>query len=236
MSILVFQHHPQEGPAALGRILQDHGCRLRTLHLYTGDDVPGDLDGVDGVVSMGGPMNVDQADDHPWMAQETALLKAAHEAGKPIVGICLGAQLVAAALGGKVAKMAKPEAGWGNVRLSFPGSTDPLYAVIGWDTMQFHMHGCEVTDLPAGAAPLAGSRACRTQSFKVGYRTYGFQYHFEWTRKDIEQFADDPLTTEAGLTAGQIVADCDKHYGAYRRLGDRLGERIALLLFPLDKR
>jgi GMP synthase (glutamine-hydrolysing) len=236
MSLLVFQHDRTEPPAVLGSILRDHGHRLRVVELFDGQPLPPDLDDVDGIVSMGGSPNVDQAAEYPWIAGEMALLKQAHDRSIPIVGVCLGAQLIAAALGGKVAAMATPEAGWANVKQSFPGTIDTIYQGIPWDTMQVHMHGQEVTTLPPGGTPLAGSKLCKTQAFRVGMTTYGFQYHFEWDRNGIVEASKDGLVGKAGVTAESIVQGIEQHYHSYRRLGDRLCETIALMLFPLDRR
>jgi len=236
MSLIVFQHHRDEGACLLGATLQSLGHKLEHVALYDDQPVPNDLDGVDGIISMGGPMNVGDADEHNWIGPELAYLKAAHDADVPIVGICLGAQLLASALGGKVAEMDRPEVGWQTVTLAFPGTTDNLLAGIGWNTTQFHLHGQQVTDLPAGSAPLATSGACRNQAFKVGMRSYGFQYHFEWNRRQIQQFARDWLVTKAGVVADDIIAQCDEHFDAYRRLGDRLCRQIGMLLFPVDKK
>jgi GMP synthase-like glutamine amidotransferase len=236
MSLLVFQHQASEPPAVIGSVLRDHGHALRVVELHAGQPVPVDLDGVDGILSMGGAPNVDETEKHPWLAAEMAYLKAAHGRGVPIVGICLGAQLIAAALGGKVAAMATPEVGWGNVKMAFPGTIDTIYTGIPWETMQVHLHGQEVTALPPGATPLAGSKACKTQAFKVGSTTYGFQYHFEWSETDIRAAAKDDLTARAGVNPETVIQGIAQHYDQYRRLGDRLCETIALMLFPIDKR
>lgn len=236
MSLLVFQHHPEEGAYALGAALQNLGHKLDHVALYDGDPVPPDLDGIDGIVSMGGPMNVADAAEHPWIDAELAYLAAAHEADVPIVGICLGAQLLATALGGKVAAMDQPEVGWQPITLAFPGTVDNLFAGIPWNTTQFHLHGQHVLETPPGAAPLAGSKLCRNQAFKVGMRSYGFQFHFEWTRPQIERFSRDWLVTRAGVVADDILAQTDQHYEGYRRVGERLCQQIAMLLFPIDKR
>lgn len=236
MSLLVFQHQASEPPAMLGAVLRDHGHKLRVIELYAGQSVPPDLDDVDGILSMGGAANVDETAKYPWLAGEMAYLKTAHERSVPIVGICLGAQLIAAALGGKVAAMAVPEVGWGNVKLAFPGTIDTIYMGLQWDTVQMHLHGQEVAALPPGATPLAGSKACKTQAFKVGPTTYGFQYHFEWTDADIRAAAHDELVKKAGVNPETIVQGIAQHYDGYRRLGNRLCETIALMLFPIDKR
>ena len=236
MSLIVFQHQSDETSSTLGQTLAKHGHKLRTIELFEGDRVPPDFDDVDGVISMGGAMDVDQKDAYPWIEQEMNYLRRAHEAGLPIVGICLGAQLIAEALGGTVGKMDKPEVGWAEVKLAFPGTIDPVYAGIPWQTMQMHMHGCEVKELPADSTPLASSAMCKTQAFKVGLTTYALQYHPEWTRKEIEYWATVPFVEKAGVAAEDIVTGCDEHYEIYRHLGDRFAERMAQILFPLDKR
>jgi GMP synthase (glutamine-hydrolysing) len=236
MSLLVFQHHKNEPASILGTVLRDHGHHLRVIELYAGQSVPSDLDNVDGIISMGGPANVDETEKYPWLAKEMEYLKNAHARSVPMVGICLGAQLIATALGGKVAAMAKPEVGWAGIKLAFPGTVDTIYQGIPWESMQGHLHGQEVTQLPPGGTPLAGSKLCKTQAFKVGLTTYAFQYHFEWTEQDIRLAAKDEMVARSDTTSDSIEKGIAQHYDGYRRLGDRLCETIALMLFPVDKR
>lgn len=238
MAILIFEHHPLERPSRLGDVLRDHSHRLRVCQLHKGDDPPPDLDSIDGVVSLGGPMNVDETDRYPWMPRELELLAEAHKREVPIVGICLGAQLLAKALGGDVTAMDQPEVGWEPVKQSFPGTMDPLHNGIPWTTRQFHMHGYEIVDLPAEGLGLAGSATCRNQSFKVGLTSYGFQYHFEWTRAEIQAVVDANSETigKAGTTPDELRRGLEQHYDLYRHLGDRLCNNIAGLLMPVDKR
>ncbi len=236
MSIVVFEHHPTEGPAALGSSLRARGHRMCHVKLYDGHTVPVDLDEVDGIISMGGPMNVDQEALYPWLEQEMQYLKTAHVAGLPIVGVCLGAQLIASALGGHVRQMPQPEIGWHSMALGFAGTQDPVYAGMGWQSIPFHIHGQEVARLPAGATPLAGSALCAHQAFKVGLTTYGFQYHFEWSMRDLEVVVTDPFIAQAGLSGQKILNEAKHYYGQYRRLGDRLCQTIAANLFPVDNR
>lgn len=237
MAILVLQHHPAEHPARLGATLRDFGHRLRVIELNDGDALPPDLDDVDGIITLGGPMNVDQAGKHPWLEAEFELVRRAHEQGVPLVGLCLGAQVIAHALGGKVQPMDQPEVGWLAVRQSFPGTIDPLLSGIPWRTTQFHLHGQQITDLPEGGVPLAGSDATPIQAFKVGLRTYAFQYHFELARPDIDAMLEASRTwVEPTVSIDQVRDATADHYELYRHLGDRLGSNIANLLMPLDKR
>lgn len=241
MAIVVLQHDARDPVANLGRILSDIGHSLRIIRLNEGDALPSDLDEVEGLISLGGPMNVDEADQHPWMADEMAMIRQAHDTGVPVVGICLGAQLIAAALGGEVAKMPQEEIGWHELQLAFPGTMDVMYAGMPWKTMQFHAHAYEVTKLPPGAVPLAGSKLCRNQAFKVGFKTYGFQYHFEWNRRELDAWLD-AVSARAGQGGFGSTTDLnairdqmDTHYGMYRHLSDRLCGNIATFLFAIDK-
>lgn len=238
MALLVFQHYPLEKPAHLGDVLRDLGHRLRVVRLHDGGQLPPDLDDVDGIVSLGGPMNVDEQTQHPWLAGEMNLIRQAHEAQLPVVGVCLGAQLIAVALGGEVKPMATPEVGYHPVTLAFPGTTDPMMSGIPWNCTQFHLHGQEVTKLPPGATPLAASKVSKNQAFRVGMTTYGFQYHFEWTPEQIDQVLDisGPVLQQAGVTAAQVREQGANHLETYRHFGDRLSQNLATLLFPLDKR
>ncbi|MEM8738691.1 MAG: type 1 glutamine amidotransferase [Planctomycetota bacterium] len=240
MAIVVFEHHPLETAGRLGTVLNEYGHKLQIVELHADDTVPPDLDDVDGVISMGGPMNTDEAEQHPWMQHELDYLRAAHDADLPVLGVCLGAQLIATALGGEVERMDQPEIGFGPVKSTFFGSTDPLHLGIPWDMTMFHAHARHVTKSPPGGTPipLSGSAACKTQAFRVGLNTYGFQYHFEWTRRTIDMvLQDDPEFYGSGnLSLDQLSLSLDQHYDTYRHFGDRLCHNFATLMFPLDKR
>jgi len=232
MSLLVLQHEMDETSAVLGQFLQQRSHRLITVPLHNSDTpLPENLDNITGLLVMGGSMNVDEQDQHHWMQPEMDLIKKAHDANLPMVGICLGAQLIATALGGEVTKMETPEIGWHNVKLAFPGTTDAVLAGQSWDSIQFHLHGQEVTKLPPGGVPLAGSALCPNQAFRIGLNCYCFQYHFEWDRPQLEYFAKSHFVTSNKHDADAIIAQCDEHYHNYRRRGDRLCELIATLLF-----
>ncbi|MEM6394260.1 MAG: type 1 glutamine amidotransferase [Planctomycetota bacterium] len=240
MAILITEHHPLDSSCRLGEVLRDHGHKLRTVRIHANEPLPEDLDDIDAVISMGGPQDTDQLDEHPWMARELEIIKQAHDAELPVLGVCLGAQLIAVALGGEVSRMDKPEVGFEKTTQSFFGSTDPLLQGIPWNTMAYHAHGCEVTKAPAGGTPipLVSSAASKNQAFRVGLTTYGFQYHFEWTRKRIGDFLDHfhEFAAASGKSRAELNDELDQHYDMYRHLGDRLCQNLCDRLFSINRR
>jgi GMP synthase-like glutamine amidotransferase len=248
MAIIVFQHWNTGTAGRLGLTLRDHGFSLdiRRVDLPANHadqrglnvGVPTDFDNVHGVVVLGGPQNVTDADKHAWMAQELEFIKAAHLRELPVIGVCLGHQMIAHALGGTVGSMDKPEIGFTRVKLSPPGQTETIMGGIGWDVPQYQSHGQEVKTLPPGAMPFASSTACKIQAFKAGIRTYGFQYHFELDRAAIDQYvaADAQDMAKVGLTAAEITTQAQQHYEMFARSADRLCVNLATMLFPVARR
>ena len=240
MAILILEHNDLDAAERLGEVLRDHGHHLDIVRLHHGDPLPPDLDNIDGLISMGGPQNVDEIDQHAWMQGEIDLIKQAHDSGRPVLGVCLGAQFIAHALGGEVTKMEAPEMGMAKVTESFFGQNDPLLAGLPWNTFQMHAHGCEVTKTPPGGtpAPLSSSAGCKVQCFRVGLTTYGIQYHFEWKKERCLGLIDakKDWREQTGQSADELKQGVEDHYDLYRHLGDRLCKNICDLLFPLDNR
>lgn len=243
MSILVLQHCATCGPGRLGMTLRDHGVRLDVRRpdqheVDTPRGLPGDLDGVDGLIILGGPQNVTDIAQYPWMQQEAAYIKRCHEATLPIVGICLGAQLIAHALGGKVEARSKPQVGFDEVQITPAGQVEPVLGGIAWRHPQFFSCGQEIKQLPPGATLLAGSGATPVQAFKAGVRTFGFAYHFECDRPLLDALigASTSMLSGAGVAEGYLAASIDQHYPTYARLSDRLSLNLATLCFPVMRR
>ncbi len=237
MAIVLVEHSPSAGAGRLGTALRDHGHRLRVIRTHAGAALPADLDDVDGLVSCGGPQA--PTGDEPWLAAEVRCLQAAHERALPIVGICLGCQLLARALGGEVGPLAAGiELGWHEVTLTDSGREDVLHAGIAWKSMQPAWHRYGVTRPPPGARVLARSARTPVQAWALGLRTYAFQYHPEIDARTLETWArESPQDlAEAGTTAERLAQETARHGPAFERLTDRLFESIALYLMPADRR
>jgi GMP synthase (glutamine-hydrolysing) len=240
MAIVVLQHG-EDGIGRLGPVLRDDGFStdVRRLDLPPskgGRGIPPDYDNVQGVISLGGHMNVADTAAHPWIEQEIAYLRGAHERQLPIVGICLGHQMLAKALGGDVAPASKPEWGFCRVTQTPPGNVDVMLAGQPWGTYQFQSHFQEVSKVPDGATVLASSKDCKVQILRAGLRSYGFQFHFEFTRAQIEGFTRDQTCqkemAQAGLTPPDLLRQLEEHYDTFDRLATRQCQQIATLMFP----
>lgn len=232
MAIIVLQHSDAGRSGRLGLTLRDHAHRLDVRRPDKGEALPPDLDGVEGLVVLGGPQNV--GEDLTWLKQEETLIRAAHDEALPVVGICLGAQIVASALGGEVQAMDRPIVGFREVRLNPVGQTDTLLAGMAWNSMQFCTHGRCVSKVPPGAQILAGSDHCACQIFKVGLRTYGFQFHFEADREIMGALLKESpdFLQQAQTSVEAVETEAEHHYASFARLGDRLSVNIATFLIP----
>jgi GMP synthase-like glutamine amidotransferase len=177
---VVLQHVSHEGPGAIGTAVADAGADLSVVRLDRGERVPGGgaVADMTGLVVMGGPMGVH--DDVSWLEAERALVRCAVEAELPVLGVCLGAQQLAAAVGGIVTKGPVPECGVGEVHLTNEAIRDPLFGPAPSPLPCVHWHG-DTFSLPEGAVRLAGNEAYENQAFRFGRRAYGLQFHVEVT-------------------------------------------------------
>ena len=206
MRVCVVQHVAFEGPGAIGPWLERRGATVRRVALHESASLP-KLDEFDALVVMGGPMGVHDSDRHPWLAAERELLARAMHAERPVLGVCLGAQQMAAALGAHVAPGPGREIGWWPVH-----AEDESKAVGLCDASTvFHWHGDQF-DLPPGARLVASSPICPCQGFLWGRRTLGLQFHLETTPDGLDALihhgSEDLITAGTGYV--QLPADMQR--------------------------
>jgi GMP synthase-like glutamine amidotransferase len=193
MRILVFQHIPVEHPGIFRDFLAEDGIPWDAIELDENAPVPS-LDGYDALWVMGGPMDVWEEEKYPWLAGEKAAIReAVSERGLPFLGVCLGHQLLAAALGGSVAPMKAPEVGILDVRLAPDATHDRLFTGLANPIKCLQWHGAEVVEPPDNATVLASSPVCPVQALRVGDKAYGLQYHVELTASTISDWGAVPV-------------------------------------------
>jgi GMP synthase (glutamine-hydrolysing) len=177
MRVLVLQHIACEPPGVYEEVLRERGATIHRVELDENEPLP-DWHEFDAVIAMGGPMSVNDEEQLPWLRKEKTLINEAVRAGVPFFGACLGAQLLAASLGGAVFRGPKPEVGLLPVFLTAEAATDPVFAGIPPEMLTFQWHG-DTFSLPAGSVLLASSPAFLHQAFRWGKRAYGLQFHLE---------------------------------------------------------
>lgn len=178
MNTYIFQHVEFEGPGKITEILKARGHNIHIVRLYAKDKIPNVSD-VDFAILMGGPMSVLEEEKYPYFIEEKEFCRQMTFLGRPMLGICLGAQMIASAHGAAIRKNFEKEIGW------FPIT----HLNSGELQMVFHWHG-ETFDIPEGAALLASSIACKNQAFKLG-NSYGLQYHLETTPESMESIIEN---------------------------------------------
>lgn len=185
----ILQHVAWEPAGLVGEVARERGVLIEVRRMDQGAAVP-PIDDVAGVIAMGGPMGVRDAPSLPFLGAEMTLLRAAVERGRPVLGICLGAQLLAAALGARVEKGGAPEVGLGEVRLTAEGRSDPVLGVAGAAVVPVvHWHE-DTFEIPNGAVRLAETALYPNQAFRAGAHAYAFQFHLEVDRSLARTWAD----------------------------------------------
>jgi GMP synthase-like glutamine amidotransferase len=187
LKILVFQHVASEHPGNFREVMKARGCTMHAVELDEGESIP-DLEGFDVLLVMGGPQDVWQTAQFPWLLDEMKAVTAWVRAGRPYLGMCLGHQLLAQGLGGEVGPMDVPEVGISQVRVE----ADPIFAGLpeSWPCMQWH--GAEVKRLPEHSVSLATSPGCAIQAQRWGRCAYGMQFHMELTHTTTAEWAGLP--------------------------------------------
>jgi GMP synthase-like glutamine amidotransferase len=259
---VILQHVPFEGPGRIVPVFRDFGIPIDIRHLYRGDPLPENLDDIRILIIMGGPMGVADIGkpEYPFLAGEVTLLKRMIAEDRPVLGICLGAQLLAHAAGAKVYPNTKPpanpgdppvpapEIGWGGITLPFPGGTEPIVMGLMNDAPMFHWH-FDTFDLPKlptppptppGAPPstgcvlIASTRTCKNQAYRFKNRLFGFQFHFEMDPTGIEAMlahGQETITKVLGPEGPKkILEDTARYYAQNERLGNRILRNLVQFL------
>jgi GMP synthase-like glutamine amidotransferase len=211
MRVLAFRHVPFEGVGSIEPLLHQRGIGLDYADLYKDGARDPDIAAYDGLIFLGGPMSAN--DPLPYLDRERALIAKAVERGQPLLGICLGSQLIARVLGAEVRRNGEKEIGWFDIHLTESAADDALFRGIGAQETVFHWHA-DTWELPPGAARLAWSQACRNQAFRAGNNIYGMQFHLEVTPAMI---ADWQLQDENCGDVRELPTPLDPHAHSARQ-------------------
>jgi GMP synthase (glutamine-hydrolysing) len=227
--IYVLQHHPVENLGTMADALEGSALAWQYIRVNDGQPVPASMKNAGGLIVMGGPMGVYQTDRYPWLRDEMRLIEDAIKSDLPVLGVCLGAQILAAALGAKVDRNPNgKEIGWHPIRLSDSAKDDRLMRDLPAAMTPFHWHG-DIFDLPPGAVSLASSDKTPCQAFRHGDKTYGFQFHFEATRESVEAMAAafaKELVRE-NIPADTMIAQADEFLPRLTTIADTVFTRWA---------
>lgn len=208
--ILVFQHVAAEPLGTLDPLIRQRGHRMRFVNFEREPDAQVDVSHYRGLIVLGGPMNVAEAGQRAHLRTEMHAIECMLAQGKPVLGICLGAQLLAHVLGARVWRQARPEIGWHRLCTTAAGRADAVLAPLGAGIDVFQWHACRF-DLPAGAVHLAATAGCPPQAFRYGEHAYGFQFHLEMDRPLIERWLNNPAyhaeLVRSGMDAAHVRRD-----------------------------
>lgn len=197
--IFVIKHIENEGPGMIEPFFTDRGWKLEIIEMSKGGVLPDSLDAVAALIILGGFMSVYDEKEYPFLKEEDLLIRKALIEEVPLLGICLGAQLLAKTCGARVTKAPKQEIGWHKVKKTVEGKEDILFMGNPEYLQVFQWHG-DTFDIPEGALLLAEGKECKNQAFRVGHNAYGLQFHIEVTEEMIENwFSEDKEKIDLAL-------------------------------------
>ena len=234
MRVLGIVHQRDAGPGVFATAIREAGAELDEWTLAERPQPPADPLGYDAVFTLGGAMNVDEPERHGWLAEEGALLRELLAREVPLLGLCLGGQMVAQAAGATPRRARRPEIGWHPVEVTEEGREDPLLGPLAPGFEAFQWHSYEFP-LPPGAVPVARSEVC-LQSARIGTRAWAVQFHPEVSHADalhwIDDYRSDPDAVRIGLDPGALRAETEAKIGAFNELGRELCRRWLALAAP----
>ena len=231
--VWVIQHIVCETLGTIADALEGPGILYQYIRPFAGDRVPEEMGDASGLIVMGGPMGVYERDAYPFLADEMRLIEKALQAQVPILGVCLGSQLLAATLGAAVTKGQRKEIGWYPVTLADACKDDPLWSGAESPFTAYHWHG-DVFELPSGATALASSAMTKHQAFRYDRNAYGFLFHMEVTtgmiRDMVNAFAEE--LREAKVDGKEILNRTAECLPPLQAIGQSVFQRWARLLEP----
>jgi GMP synthase (glutamine-hydrolysing) len=222
--VVVFQHVPYEALGVLEPLIRRRGFDIETVNLWNTASARPELDGADALIVLGGPMAVYESGRYPHLMTETKIIQHAIERDVPVLGVCLGAQLIAGALGARVYPSGVKEIGWYDVFPSDAAKNDPLLRHLCSTEKLFQWHG-DTFDLPHGAVHLASSPLCSQQAFRYGDNVYALQFHLEVDAAMIESWVEAPRNEREVSSLGgdalrrQIASDTALYAARLEQLG-----------------
>jgi GMP synthase-like glutamine amidotransferase len=227
MNVQVFQHSSSEGLGAIEPWLRGRGAEIATTQFFAGA-LPPPIESIDALIVMGGAMSANDEGELPWLRGEKRFIAQAVERGLPVLGVCLGSQLIANVLGGRVFPNANREIGWFPVLRTPDAAAHRLGACLPREAEVFHWHG-ETFTLPPGAVHLMRSAACENQAFAVGANVLGVQFHPEITEESAREWFDDAgdrLGTGPYVTSAEAAMKSPERFGRTHALLGRILDRF----------
>jgi GMP synthase (glutamine-hydrolysing) len=229
MRIHYLQHVPFEGLGYIGKWADDCGYSVTRTSLFKGEKPPDPAE-FDCLVVMGGPMGVDDVSQYAWLTPEKHFIEQVIHTEKQVLGICLGAQLIAQVLGARVFRNKEKEIGWYPVTATETAGQSLMERILPQTFQAFHWHG-DTFDLPTGAVHLARSEACRHQAFSYGENTLGLQFHLESTRESIDlliQNCGDELVKGKYIQGEEMIRRQSERISPSNELMKAILEEIAV--------
>lgn len=220
------QHVSFEGLGSIEEWLQDAGYEITSTQLYKSEKLP-NIEDIDLLIVMGGPMSVNDESHHSWLAEEKAFVKSAIQTGKSVLGICLGAQLIAHSMGAKILPSTAKEIGWFPITAVIPQQKTTF--LFPKETEVFHWHG-ETFSLPNQATLLAESKACRNQAFQIGENVIGLQFHLETTPASaqaiVQNCSQELIEDEYIQSEKDILSVSNENYAVINKLMNNVLEYL----------
>jgi GMP synthase (glutamine-hydrolysing) len=228
MRVLAIVHQRDAGPGVFAEEIRARGHHLDEWAISESFEAPGDPLDYDAVMTFGGAMHADEDAEHAWLRPEKELLAELLHRGRPLLGSCLGSQLLAEAAGARARRASEPEIGWFEVEITEEGAADPVIGPLAPTFTAFEWHSYE-SPLPPGAVALARSPVC-LQAYRVDERAWGIQFHAEVGALDLEAWIDgydtDPDAVRLGIDPEQLHAETRPRVDAWNKLGRELCGRF----------